>query len=473
MHGPLQCPLTAESRAPLLHCARRSDSLPAPTRAPAARLPPEYFLSTSPVRRAEHAWPRRSARFEFHGAARATSPASALSIASPPDVRCLATSPVQHWPPIHATIRRTASTGFRCALQTRGIAHASGVNESARALPVMRQHERMLPSPVVALLPPWQSAHRLHCRTSRFHDLSPAVLSSHLYRGEIVHKGVAYPGQHAAIVPKPLWEKVQAILTENDKGLGAPGRPRSQTEAVLRGLLFAPDGEKMQPTFTRKPSGKRYRYYVSARDRRFGAGAGSMGMLPAAEIEDLVLTQVQAALAAPEVVQSVWQRVQAATPNIEESVVVLALRNLSTLWTQLFPAEQQRIVQLLIERVQLREEGIDIQWRESGWQQWAGELTAGTIGGELCAWEERQHEADPASGRGRSAAENGRDRRQIHHFYSCPVQEARRVHGHRAGPGGRRRSGKPFCVARKNPAILRYGTPDRTGPRFPLAAITG
>src|SRR5260364_77895 len=106
--------------------------------------------------------------------------------------------------------------------QTCGIAHASGVNESARALPVMRQHERMLPSPVVALLPPRQSAHRLHCRTSRFHDLSPAVLSSHLYRGEIVHKGVAYPGQHAAIVPKPLWEKVQAILTENDKGLGAP-----------------------------------------------------------------------------------------------------------------------------------------------------------------------------------------------------------------------------------------------------------
>src|SRR5260364_62200 len=49
--------------------------------------------------------------------------------------------------------------------------------------------------------------------------------------------------------------------------------------------------------------------------------AGSMGMLPAAEIEDLVLTQVQAALAAPEVVQSVWQRVQAATPNIEEPVV--------------------------------------------------------------------------------------------------------------------------------------------------------
>jgi hypothetical protein len=112
-----------------------------------------------------------------------------------------------------------------------------------------------------------------------------------------------------------------------------------------------------------------------------------MGALPATEIEELVLAQVQAALGAPEVVQSVWERVQAAEAGIEEPAVVLALRNLSTLWVQLFPAEQERIVQLLIERVQLREAGVDIQWRAAGWQQLAGELKAGTIGGELCALE--------------------------------------------------------------------------------------
>ncbi len=214
------------------------------------------------------------------------------------------------------------------------------------------------------------------------------LLRNRLYRGEMTHKGVAYPGQHPAIILKPLWEQVQAILAESHKGQGAPGRPRSRTEALLRGLLFAPDGEKMRPTFTRKPNGKRYRYYVSTRDHRFGAGAGSIGALPALEIEDLVLAQVQAALGAPEVVQATWERVQTAEPGIDEPTVVLALRNLSTLWAQLFPAEQQRIVQLLIERVQLREGGVDIQWRESGWQQLAGELTAGTIGGELREWEE-------------------------------------------------------------------------------------
>jgi site-specific DNA recombinase len=33
----------------------------------------------------------------------------------------------------------------------------------------------------------------------------------------------------------------------------------------------------------------------------------------------------------------------------------------------LFPAEQQRITRLLIERVQLHGHGLDIVWREDGW----------------------------------------------------------------------------------------------------------
>ncbi len=36
-------------------------------------------------------------------------------------------------------------------------------------------------------------------------------------------------------------------------------------------------------------------------------------------------------------------------------------------WQPFFPAEKQRIAQLLIERVQLHEDGLDIVWRETGW----------------------------------------------------------------------------------------------------------
>ena len=43
------------------------------------------------------------------------------------------------------------------------------------------------------------------------------------------------------------------------------------------------------------------------------------------------------------------------------------MRRIGDVWAQLFPAEQQRIARLLIERVQLHEHGLDILWREDGW----------------------------------------------------------------------------------------------------------
>jgi Recombinase len=38
------------------------------------------------------------------------------------------------------------------------------------------------------------------------------LLQNRTYRGEITHKGHTYPGQHAAIVDKQLWEGVQAMI---------------------------------------------------------------------------------------------------------------------------------------------------------------------------------------------------------------------------------------------------------------------
>ena len=41
------------------------------------------------------------------------------------------------------------------------------------------------------------------------------MLQNRIYRGEIVHKGKSYPGEHEAIVDETLWNEVQAILAEN------------------------------------------------------------------------------------------------------------------------------------------------------------------------------------------------------------------------------------------------------------------
>jgi site-specific DNA recombinase len=61
-------------------------------------------------------------------------------------------------------------------------------------------------------------------------------------------------------------------------GFGACGsaedaaHTRAQTPALLKGLLFAPDGSAMTPTHTRR-KGKLYRYYVSTRVLKQSADA--------------------------------------------------------------------------------------------------------------------------------------------------------------------------------------------------------
>ncbi len=92
----------------------------------------------------------------------------------------------------------------------------------------------------------------------------------------------------------------------------------------------------------------------------------------------------------PEMVQSVWNVVRTEYPEITEPEVVLPLRQLGQVWEQLFPAERQRIVQLLVERVTLWDEGIEITWRDTGWHTLAGEMRPSTIGAELLELEQQE-----------------------------------------------------------------------------------
>jgi hypothetical protein len=52
------------------------------------------------------------------------------------------------------------------------------------------------------------------------------ILQNRLYRGEMTHKGNSYPGEQPAIVDKPLWDDVQAVLAANrvERTMGARAR---------------------------------------------------------------------------------------------------------------------------------------------------------------------------------------------------------------------------------------------------------
>ena len=143
------------------------------------------------------------------------------------------------------------------------------------------------------------------------------------------------------------------------------GRTRCQTPALLRGLIFRPTGCAMTPTHTRR-RGKLYRYYVSMDVIKQGADACPVRRMPAGEIEAAVIDQVRALIRTPEIVVRTWRAAKAKDAAICENDVLEALQRLDPLWEELFPAEQARILQLLVERVDVSLDGIDIRLRTDG-----------------------------------------------------------------------------------------------------------
>ncbi len=201
------------------------------------------------------------------------------------------------------------------------------------------------------------------------------MLANQVYIGKAVHKGVAYDGEHDAIIDQALWDKVHTIMAVSPRARAS--NTRMQTPALLKGLVFAPGGRAMTPTHTRK-KGRLYRYYVTTNVIKEGPDACPVGRVPAAQVENAVIDQLRSLLRTPEMVARTWKGVRAEGEAMSEKEVIAALSQLDPLWDELFPAEQARIVQLLVDRVNISTDGVRITLRTEGIAQLAGELNPAT-----------------------------------------------------------------------------------------------
>jgi site-specific DNA recombinase len=68
----------------------------------------------------------------------------------------------------------------------------------------------------------------------------------------------------------------------------------------------------------------------------------------------------------PEIIVGTWSAARAERENVTEDEAREALLQLDPLWDELFPAEQARIVQLLVERVDVRMHGVEVRLRPNG-----------------------------------------------------------------------------------------------------------
>ena len=203
------------------------------------------------------------------------------------------------------------------------------------------------------------------------------ILRNRTYLGEAVHKGKSYPGEHEPIVDRATWDRVHEVLATNAKRRGNEARAR--TPAPLRGLMRCTHcSSAMTPTHTRR-RGRLYRYYICLGASRRGHDTCPVRSIAASEVEGLVLGQVRRLLASPELVARTITAVRrengaAEDTELEEGDVIEALGALEPVWDELYPAEQARILRLLIERIDVAPDGISVTLHAAGIRSLVAEL---------------------------------------------------------------------------------------------------
>ena len=258
------------------------------------------------------------------------------------------------------------------------------------------------------------------------------LLGNRIYMGEVVHKGKGYPGEHEAIVSKGLWEKVQAVLSENTRAKQT--KAKTKLISPLQGVVRCGqcDGA-MGLTYTQKGP-RRYTYYHCAKDAKRAVSRCRLKRVAAGDIEKAVLEQLSAVFRTPTLVSQTYfaakgmeetererlltqkeqlehahrklreRALAEAAPNgnatdpgptlvelnqeavslsrqltdvsvraqafesdpVAEREVAEAFQSVETFWEDLFPLERNRLIRLLVEKVEIRETGIDMELKTRG-----------------------------------------------------------------------------------------------------------
>lgn len=257
------------------------------------------------------------------------------------------------------------------------------------------------------------------------------VMNNCIYIGEVKHRDKVYLGEHEAIVPRALWDKVHSLIAHD------PETGRRKLDAaphLLRGIIRCGHCDNAMTTSWTTRHGKVYSYYVCSRATKMGYSTCPVKTVAAGEMEQAVTNQLRAVFRSPEMIAQTYMQAKAheageierlrtektdleikrlrlrdkvtklvdsgrsdddaryelreLSRDIEDVERTLAdvnsvlqgmqsdavtewdvtesLNKIDPLWEELFPIEQHRIVGLLVDKVIVYEDGLDIRIRTDG-----------------------------------------------------------------------------------------------------------
>ena len=183
------------------------------------------------------------------------------------------------------------------------------------------------------------------------------ILNNHTYIGQVKYKGSICEGEQNAIVELDVWNRTREILALNEP---VPRQTkRMETIAPLKGILRCGHCDcAMMPTYARK-NGKRYFYYLCSRDSKRATSTCPVRQIPAGEVERITREQVVKMLQTPTILIKLAQVLNLSAEKIAELFK-------ETFWQEISPGEMNRLLHLLLEKVEVHESKLTVEFKSSG-----------------------------------------------------------------------------------------------------------
>lgn len=181
------------------------------------------------------------------------------------------------------------------------------------------------------------------------------------YIGLIKHKKESYPGEHAAIIDRGTWDKVQAVLDENVQGKRR--KVRATKESILTGILFDATGTLYTPTHA-NTNGRRYRYYTSQAVIKKIGRSNAPGRIPAHDLEKAVVDRMLEWLQTPTQLLAAFRDETAVAPpeGVFAQIIAQAAATAQS-WRERITAHRAQFPNTVVDRVVIQQTYVEIRLR--------------------------------------------------------------------------------------------------------------
>jgi DNA invertase Pin-like site-specific DNA recombinase len=183
------------------------------------------------------------------------------------------------------------------------------------------------------------------------------ILRSHIYVGEIFHKGATYPGKHEAIIDRVQWNQVQELLRGNRQGKRR--KARVTKASLFTGILFDAAGNLYTPTHAKK-AGRRYRYYTSQAVIHKATETDVPARIPAHDLEVAATERILEFLNSPKQVLGALGPSGKHSRGGRYAELLSQASDKVSSWARASSDAKERFIRAILERVVIHQDEVEI-----------------------------------------------------------------------------------------------------------------